>query len=256
MSLKSLLSIRIRFGEPPENWGTPIKTAGFWVAIIAPLFYLSALVGLANPDVMFDFSAPPLTAIISFGVPILAFGVQFVAAILLLKRRALGLALFLAGFLYFVPLISALGIAVAVLGSIPVIAGTLIAGLWSLWVLKRVNTAITDNDVKQVAAERIVLNDGHLHLLPGGAFDRGGAVNAIMREHKSTLRGIVEFAAVFVLIIFGPTLVPLTIGGGEASLGFAAPLLWFINTALFLGARGIVNSQILTLRAMAQSAAD
>ena len=246
----AMLSIYAQFGDGPTQWGRQLRGAsGILVfALIPPLYFLSALTGMAQPETVFSFAADPVRAVISIVTLAVIICWQLAGTLLLLANRALGIIVSIMGLLYFAPMVAALAIASAAMKSLWVMALTIALVVWSVYRLVRVERQRMPDIVQRVAVERLVSADSRLYLLPDSAIENGGLVMQEQTRIEGVaillmflLSGLSVALMIFALLIT-PALMPF--------LPVIPAMMWVICVGTFMAAGLSMNRFVLLWRAM------
>lgn len=251
MSLSNILRTRARFGEPPENFPRALRNNVPLLVVLVPCFYIAALTQLPAPFAPFTSEAPIFVRAVSYlGMALLAGGC-ILGCVLAFLGRAVGVFVVMLMLIYTGPMVAALMIAAVPIGSLTLLAGTVVLVLWSLVGLLSVNRAVPQATIDTLRLERLVQDDGQTLLLPATKFENGGIASNALDGLRSPFATLAEFAAAGIVAAVGVALVPISIVGDFGARGLIAPVLWFVLVAIFLAARGSVNTWLLLVRGMA-----
>lgn len=238
---------RIQWGETLPAWEPKIVWAGPFFAVIAPLFYIAALLGDPDPARFFQ-GGQGVASYAIIGVQVVVFSM---ASALIAARRAVGLLILNVAFFYAAMIVNALGIAWIALASWQAGVMTLVLVAWSLWGTWRVNASVGAPVAQQIHAELFDTTGAHPVMHSPGVVKQGGAARAALEGKRSALAVVLEFAGVVAIFLIGPGLIaPLGIVGGFSESGMLAWILWLVCCAIFLAGRGVVNTWLLYGRAM------
>ncbi|WP_415919328.1 hypothetical protein [Tateyamaria sp. SN6-1] len=243
---------RVRFGDTPDKVAPAVYRNAWVLVLIGPCFYIAALTQLPEPLAPFRGTFGAGIAALSWvGTGILIL-INLAPVLLIYAKRAAGLFLLVAGFMYLNGMVSALMISVVPLGSPVFLVGTVLLSAWSLVGLRRVNAQVPDTTIDALRRERLQVDNGQVVLLPASAIDGGGIATTALSGLRSAWASVFEFAGVLILVVVGGFLTPVVIATDFGTNSPLALILWFASMALMLAARGSVNTWLLIARAMAR----
>lgn len=247
--ISGLKGIHIRF--EPETHGVPKATWQISAAyiLLGPLYYLTSLTTLKSPELVFDFQAAAIAAVIGWTTVVGLAVFHAVALVMTLSRRATGAALGIIGFGWVTPMVAALAIAMVPIGSGAMLIATLLLILWTYWRVHGTVRNISSGQIAAIAAERFKVEEGKMILIPAATIEGKTAVDRALEDKGGLLVTIAEYGGAILVVMLGPFVLPLTITGGLEG-GKALPLvIWFISVAVFLAARQSICVWFLLARA-------
>lgn len=250
--MPAILGTYIKFGTTADTVPISLRRNVWIMVLLAPLFYIAALTQLPAPLDPFRGAFGTGIAVMSWTGTAVMTAATLVSTLLLLTGRAVGVLSVVPVFMYGNPIISALMISVVPMGSLSLLLGTLALAVWSVVGVLKVNGKISDDTILALRQERLFIENGRTHLLPGTALEGGGLATTALSGLRSVMATVLEFAGAFVLLLFGGVLVPVAIATDASSSGWIAPVLWLACTSLFLAGRGSVNMMLLLGRVLAR----
>ena len=251
-ALGPILGTRIAFGTTPDTIPVSLRRNTWIMVVLAPLFYVAALTQLPAPLDPFRGAFGPGIAVMSWAGTGAMVLLALAAIALLWMKRAVGVLAIMPVFTYVNMILSALMIAVIPIGSLTLLVGTVLLVAWSVAGVLGVHRKIPDTTVHALRKERLFVQEGRAHLLPGTALENGGLARDALSRLRSAPATILEFVGAFVVLLFGGVLVPVAIATDFGSTGWLALVIWFLCTSIFLASRGIVNSMLLLAKVMGQ----
>ena len=251
MSLSALLHTRARFGEPPKDFPKALRNNAPLLVVLVPCFYIAALTQVSPVFGPFTEGAPVFIRLISYGGTALLVGGCILGCVLAFLGRTVSVFVVMLMLMYAGPMIAALMIAAVPIGSLTLLGGTAALVVWSLWTLPSVNGSVPQTTIDALRRERLVQQDGQTILLPATQFENGGIASTALDGLRSHFGTLAEFAAVGAVAVVGIALVPISIAGDFGAQGLIASVIWFVLVAIFLAARGTVNTWLLLVRVMA-----
>lgn len=244
------MTTRIKFGQTPPDWSPTLPWFALALAVVAPLFLVVATLGHATPTAFWSVAMGGSTAVAFLTVVFLQV-VYFIAVwLILLRRDARGLTLLLGGFAYGAMMLNAMAIALLVIGAWQVVLATLLIAGFSIWGLITVNRKVAEAALPPIAAALLRKEDGETILsTPDETATR--LISAALAGKRGLLPTLIEYGGAFLVMAVGPgLLLPVAVVGDLATTGAVAWLMWFLCVIIFLAARGLMNRQLLHLRAM------
>lgn len=242
--------VRLIFAEGPQHWQPRLRRQAPLGVLLTIVPYLAALTQMPEPGRAFSFAQAPVAALVSVVTLVAIAAIMGTGAWFLWQRKAMGVVLFAAGLTYVAPMITALAVAIVPMASGGMVLATMALILWSLSRLIRADRRISDAQITSLAQERILASPGGLVLAPSSAFPDGGLLTELQARQGGGILLALELAAACLVVLAGPLLMPLAVTGQAGIAGPGGALVWFLYTAIFLGARKPVNGQILLWRAI------